>query len=95
MRNHRYYVYILTNPSRTVLYTGMTNNIERRVWEHKHHWIPGFTQRYNTIHLLYYEHFEHVEEAIDREKQIKRWTRQKKIDLVNTMNPDMDDLAAE
>ncbi|MCF7804194.1 MAG: GIY-YIG nuclease family protein [Candidatus Marinimicrobia bacterium] len=95
MRDHNYHVYIMTNPANTVLYIGMTNTIERRVWEHKNHWIPGFTKKYNTIHLVYYEHFENVEEAIAREKQIKRWNRQKKEELIATLNPEWKDLAAD
>ena len=87
-----YYVYIMTNRSGT-LYTGMTNNLERRVWEHKNKKIPGFTRKYNIKKLIYYEETDNVNEAIAREKQIKGWLRKKKIDLIRTLNPNWKDLS--
>ena len=81
-----YYVYILTNKNNTVLYTGVTNNLERRVGEHRSLENRGFTARYNIHKLVYYEEFLDVREAIAREKQIKAGSRKKKIDLVNSMN---------
>ena len=74
----RYYVYILTNPSRT-LYTGMTNNLRRRLDEHKRKLVPGFTARYNINRLVYFEVFEDVRNAIDCEKKVKSWTRAKRV----------------
>lgn len=88
MRLHNYYVYILTNEKRKVLYTGMTNNLERRVYEHEYRLIPGFTKKYNCHYLIYFEHFNYVNDAINREKQIKRWRREKKIYLINEFNPE-------
>ena len=90
-----YYVYILTNKSNKVLYTGVTNNLERRVYEHKHKLVPGFTEKYNVNKLVYYDLTNDINEAISREKQIKGWTRQKKIDLIETINPEWADLAEE
>jgi putative endonuclease len=81
-----YYVYIITNPSRT-LYTGMTNNLRRRLDEHKRKLVPGFTARYNINRLVYFEVFEDVRNAIDCEKKIKSWTRAKRVALVEAKNP--------
>ncbi len=86
-----YYVYIVTNKSRT-LYTGVTNNLERRVYEHKNKLIDGFTKRYNVTKLLYFEAFSDIRDAIAREKQIKAGSRKKKLDLVKQMNPEWKDL---
>ena len=91
----QYYVYILTNRWHTVLYTGMTNSLERRVWQHKTGAIPGFTKKYNCHKLVYYEIYDEVTQAIAREKQVKPWRREKKIALIVSMNPDWDDLAAD
>ena len=89
----QYFVYILTSKSGT-LYTGMTNNLERRVHQHKHKLIEGFTSKYNVNRLVYYETYRDVRDAIDREKQIKGWRRSKKIALIETMNPKWQDLSA-
>ena len=89
-----YFVYILSNRSRT-LYVGVTNNLERRVSEHKQKLIEGFTRRYNVTQLVYCESTEDVRAAITREKQIKGWTRAKKIALVDSVNPDWRDLSVE
>ena len=86
------YVYILTNKKDGVLYTGVTNDIQRRVHEHKQKTIPGFTSRYNLRILVYYEIFGDVPLAIAREKQIKGLLRQKKIALIEKMNPHWKDL---
>jgi len=91
----QYYVYILTNRWHTVLYTGMTNSIERRVWQHKTGAIPGFTKKYNCHKLIYYEIYGEVTQAIAREKQVKPWRREKKVALIVSMNPDWNDLAAD
>ena len=84
--NRQFYVYIMTNNGNTVLYTGVTNNLKRRVYEHKEMLADGFTRRYKINKLVYYEVFEDIENAILREKQIKGGSRQKKIELINTMN---------
>lgn len=90
-----YFVYILTNKGNTVLYTGMTNNIERRAYEHKQKLIRGFTEKYNLNKLVYYEIYEEVHMAIAREKQIKAGSRQDKIELVNRKNMEWRDLAED
>lgn len=88
-----YYVYILTNPSYTVLYTGVTSNLIKRVYEHKNHLDPeSFTAKYNAVNLVYYECTSDIKSAIAREKQIKNWSRKKKDILIDTMNPDRKDL---
>jgi putative endonuclease len=92
VKNKQYYVYIMTNKSLT-LYTGVTNNLERRVFEHKHHLVDGFTKKYNINKLVYYEETDDISEAIAREKQIKGWLRQKKIALIESLNPQWSDLA--
>lgn len=86
------YVYILTNTNNTVLYTGVTSNLVKRIYEHKNKEVPGFTERYNLHKLIYYEIFEDMINAITREKQIKGWLRSKKISLIEKTNPDWDDL---
>ena len=87
-----YYVYIMTNQSRT-MYVGLTNNIRRRMREHKAGLIEGFTHRYHIDTLVYFESFGDVESAIAREKQIKNWRREKKLRLINQENPDWRDLS--
>ena len=86
MKIHLYYVYILTNASHTVLYTGVTNDLERRCYEHKHKIIKGFTKRYNVDKLIYFEMFDFIDSAIAREKQIKGYSRKKKIELIDQFN---------
>jgi len=90
----QYYVYIMTNRSGT-LYTGMTNDLKRRVYQHKRKLIPGFTTKYNIMRLVYYEETNDVRAAIAREKEIKGWLRKKKIALIESMNPEWKDLAAD
>jgi len=90
-----YYVYIMTNFQNTVLYTGVTNNLKRRVYEHKHGIGSVFTKSYNVNKLVYYEVCEDIRSAIGRERQIKGGSRQKKINLVNNLNPDWRDLYDE
>ncbi len=87
-----YHVYILTNKYNTVLYTGVTSDIYIRVLEHRDKVYAGFTSKYNLHKLVYYQGFEDVNKAIAREKQIKAGSRQKKIDLINSMNPNWEDL---
>jgi putative endonuclease len=89
------YVYILTNRHNTVLYTGVTSDLKKRVWEHRQHLVEGFTKRYNVEKLVYYEESDDIASAIAREKQIKAGSRQKKIDLVNGINPQWRDLYEE
>jgi putative endonuclease len=86
---------LLTNKGNRVLYTGVTNNLIRRVWEHKEKVISGFTKKYNASKLVYYEIYEEIEKAILREKQIKAGSRKKKIDMINKMNPKWKDLYGE
>ena len=90
--SEQYYIYIITNQYNTVLYTGVSNDLIRRVYEHKEKLIAGFTKKYNVNKLVYYEIFTDINSAITREKQIKAGSRQKKIDLVNSMNPQWCDL---
>jgi putative endonuclease len=92
MGNKEYCVYILANSRHTVLYTGVTNNLLRRVSEHKNKVISGFTKRYNVDQLVYFECGDDINIAIAREKQIKAGSRQDKIDLINSMNPEWKDL---
>ena len=89
-----YYVYILANKTKR-LYTGVTNNLLRRVYEHKHGLVPGFTKRYNLTRLVYFESTENVRAALVREKQIKGWLRAKKIALIESVNPQWNDLSAD
>ena len=90
---HQYYVYILTNQNNTVLYIGVTNDIIRRVWEHKNLVDKKcFTARYNVDKLVYYENYQFVQDAIAREKQLKAGSRDKKVDLIISLNPDCEDL---
>ncbi|MHB8104506.1 MAG: GIY-YIG nuclease family protein [Dehalococcoidales bacterium] len=95
MRTTRqYYVYIMTNYART-LYTGVTNDLERRVYEHKMKLVPGFTSRYGLTILVYYELGDDISAAIIREKQIKGWLRRKKVALIESMNPEWRDLSLD
>ena len=90
-----YYVYILTNWKGNVMYIGVTNDLERRLYEHKHELVEGFTKRYHVHKLVYYEETSDVRAAIEREKQLKNWARAKKDALVETMNPMWKDLSDE
>jgi len=92
MDHRQYYVYIMTNRSRT-LYTGVTDNLERRVYEHKNELIAGFTKKYNIKKLVYFEATIDVLAAIAREKQIKGWLRRKKVALIESRNPEWKDLS--
>ena len=89
----RYYTYILSNPGRTTLYTGVSNSIERRVLEHKGGVGCAFSSRYHTTDLMYYETFPYMKQAIAREKQLKNWHHEWKINLIKSVNPSMEDLA--
>jgi len=87
-----YHIYIATNQRNTVLYTGITDNLERRMSEHKSKLIKGFTSKYNIDKLVYYENFKTPTEAITAEKKIKGWLRNKKINLIKSINPKFKDL---
>jgi len=91
MLEKQYYVYILTNKSNS-LYLGITNDLHRRLYEHKNKLIPGFTKKYNINRLIYYEVFDNPEIAIQREKEIKGWTRKKKLELIKKSNPNFKEL---
>ncbi len=88
-----YYVYIMTNKNNTVLYTGVTNNLQRRVYEHKKQLGKGFTTKYNVSKLVYFDCTSDVTAAISREKQIKGWSRKRKEKLVDAFNPKWADLS--
>jgi len=87
-----YYIYLMTNYTNTAIYTGITDNLVRRVYEHKNKIIKGFTGRYNVSKLVYFEQYEDIRDAIAREKQLKAGSRQKKIDLIIKDNPNYEDL---
>jgi putative endonuclease len=91
----QYYIYILTNQYHTVFYVGVTNNLIRRVYEHKNKLVKGFTAKYNINKLVYYEVFSDVRDAIYREKQIKSWSGKKKIEMIEKFNPEWKDLYEE
>ena len=88
MRDHNYFVYIVTNRNKTVLYIGVTNDLQRRVYEHENSLILGFSKKYNCNYIIYYEHFQSIDDAIEREKQIKKWRREKKENLITEFNPE-------
>ncbi len=90
MRN--YYVYLMTNWNNKVMYLGVTNDLERRVYEHRNKLLKGFTEKYNINKLVYFEETSEVTAAITREKEIKKWRREKKNALVERVNPDWKDL---
>lgn len=95
MRNHDYWVYIITNKNHSTLYIGMTNDLERRVGEHKTGGMPGFARDYHLTELMWCEHFREVRDAIACEKRLKGWRRSKKVALIQENNPRWMDLAAE
>ncbi len=93
MPEKTYYVYIMTNKNNTVLYSGITSGLKVRVYQHKHKLVKGFTSRYNINKLIYAESFDNVWDALEFEKKIKSWSRQKKIDLIKRRNPEWCDLS--
>ena len=95
MGTRQFYVYIMTNKGNTVLYTGITNNLRKRVYEHKQKLVDGFTKKYNVVKLVYYEAFWDCTSAIRREKQIKAGPRKKKEELINSINKEWRDLYEE
>ena len=90
MWNYNFYVYIITNPNKSVLYIGVTNDLTRRLYEHKENKgdKSTFAGNYYCYNLIYYEHFTHIDHAIEREKEIKKWRREKKESLISTLNPE-------
>ena len=88
-----YYIYILSSPNKSVLYIGVTNNLQRRIAEHKSKLIEGFSKKYNCTNLVYFEKHNLIEKAILREKQLKTWKREWKENLINSINSDWIDLA--
>ena len=90
-----YYVYIITNKWNTTLYIGVTNDLGRRMYEHKQGLVEGFSRKYNLRKLLYFEETDDVQAAIEREKQLKKWRRDKKIVLIKKVNPQFEDLSTE
>ena len=92
MRDHNYYVYIMTNKKHGVLYIGVTNNLDGRISEHRQKLVKGFTSKYNLTQLVYYEHHSDINEAIAQEKRMKRWHREWKLKLIEKSNPHWHDL---
>jgi putative endonuclease len=95
MAGKTYYVYLLTNWNNEVMYVGVTNDLRRRIFEHKNKLIKGFTEKYNVDKLVYYEETQDVTAAITREKEIKKWRREKKNQLVTRMNPGWEELSCD
>jgi putative endonuclease len=95
LREHHYYVYIMQSSTRRALYIGMTNNLQRRVFQHKTQECEGFTGSYDAVRLVYWESLDDVHKTIAREKQLKNWRREKKLWLIARMNPEFRDLAAD
>ena len=92
---HQYYLYILTNKKNGPLYIGVTNDLERRVFEHKNKLIEGFTKKYDLTQLVYFESYQYINDAIKREKNMKKWKRQWKINLIEEENSEWKDLAKD
>ncbi|HBH35526.1 MAG TPA: excinuclease ABC subunit C [Gammaproteobacteria bacterium] len=93
-RQHQYFIYLITNWNNNVMYAGVTNNLQRRIYEHKHKLVDGFTKKYNVNKLVYFEETSDITAAIVREKEIKKWRREKKNNLVASLNPEWKDLSA-
>ena len=92
---HQYFVYILSNKKDGVLYIGVTNDLERRIFEHKNKLVKGFTSKYNLDKLIYFEKFQYIDDAIKREKNMKKWKREWKIKLIIENNPNWEDLSKD
>lgn len=95
MWNYNFYTYIAASPNNKVLYIGVTKDLKRRMYEHKNKLVPGFTAKYNINKLVYYEHYMHINEAIKREKNLKKWKREWKNKLISKINPEWRDLYEE
>ncbi len=94
-KEFQFYVYIVSNYARTTFYIGFSNNLVRRIIEHKYNFGSSFTKRYKLRYLVYYEQYQYANEAISREKEIKKWRREKKIKLIKSLNQKMEDLSEE
>lgn len=94
-KDYRFYVYIVANFNRTVFYTGISNSLIRRTIEHKYGLGSKFTKKYHVKHLVYFESYKYINDAITREKELKKWRREKKINLIKTTNPEMKDLSEQ
>jgi|TARA_B100001971_G_C18153115_1_gene516978 putative endonuclease len=92
---YKYYVYLLSSKKNGTLYIGVTNDLERRMFEHKNKLVSGFTAKYNVNKLMYFEDFQYVNDALKREKQLKNWNRQWKIDLIEKENKEWKDLSID
>src|SRR5690242_1135121 len=92
MKNYAFYVYILASQKNGTLYIGVTNSLTRRIFQHKHGLADGFTKKHNVTNLVYHERFENILNAISREKELKRWMRHKKLELIESKNPEWNDL---
>lgn len=92
MWNYNFYTYIAASPNNKALYIGLTNDLKRRMYEHKNKLVPGFTVKYNIIKLVYYEHYTNINDAIKREKNLKKWKREWKNELITKVNPEWKDL---
>lgn len=92
MQNKRFFVYILTNTYNTVYYTGVTNNLVRRIYEHKNKLVLGFTSKYNIWKLVYFEEYNDIEIALNREKQVRDFRREKKLELIRQDNPTLKEI---
>lgn len=95
MNIKKYYVYILTNKNNTTLYIGITNDLKRRIYEHKNKLVDGFTKKYYLVKLIYFEEYDDVLQSLSREKQLKKWSRIKKEKLINIVNPKWKDLSED
>ena len=95
MSEKRGYVYILANRAYGTLYVGVTSNLAKRTWEHREHLVPGFTNRHDVTRLVWYECHDSIDAAITREKQLKKWHRDWKVNLIQTMNPEWRDLYSD
>ena len=95
MREYDFWIYIVTNRNHTVLYIGLTNSLSRRIWKHREGTGANFPAAYQCKKLIYYEHYSNVDEAIARESQLKKWSRAKKVALINRLNPSWLDLGAD
>jgi putative endonuclease len=94
-RDYNFWVYIVTNRKHSVLYIGVTNSLSRRTWEHREGAVAGFSSEYRCKELIYYEHYTHIDDAIARETQLKKWSRAKKVTLINRFNPSWLDLSSD